>query len=171
MNRLWERTLWINNNIDYLFDVNIYEYDIKSAGLNIIKYYNLLTKKDIEFLEKLDKKERNIKIGLIQKNDKGFTKELLEGFKNVRKMFITENNLNEENILAIRKDAIFVIDEKCRISNFRNIEFTLKNQYTSYLRLNKIDFLINSNTGKIDIKGFGQDEILEQIHLYHDDFV
>lgn len=171
MSKLCERTLWRNKNIDYLFNYHIYEYDIKSAGFNIIKYYKLLPNKEIEFLEKLDKKEKQVKIGLIQKSNKEFTDKLSDGFKEIRKLFIESNALNEDNILSIKKDALFVIDNKCKYTKFNNIEFILKNTYTSYIILDKIEFYINTRDNKIDIKGLGQDHVLEKIHLYHDKYI
>ena len=39
--KLYERTLYLNKEIDYLFNCEIREYDLKSAGLNLIKYFKL----------------------------------------------------------------------------------------------------------------------------------
>ena len=171
MIKLYERTLWRNKNIDFLFNIPIIEYDIKSAGFNIIKCFKLLPNKDIELLEKMEKKERNIKIGLIQRSNKELTNNLLNGFKEARKLFIESNSLSESNILSIKKDAIFVIDNKCNYTKFNNIEFVVKNKYSSFIILNKNEFYINTKDKKIDIKGLGQDKVLEKIHIYHDKYI
>ena len=34
---LYERTTYLNKDIDYLFNIDIREYDLKDAGFSIIK--------------------------------------------------------------------------------------------------------------------------------------
>lgn len=37
MKELWEKELYVNDNIPYIFNTFIYEYDMKEAGFSIIK--------------------------------------------------------------------------------------------------------------------------------------
>lgn len=167
---LYKRSLWLNKNIDFLFGMDIVEYDMHSAGLSLIKEFKLLPEEDIQVLDKMDKKSKNVKIGLYQK-DKKFAKKLLECFVEARKRFITSNKLTEENVLSVKKDAIFVIDTPINNTDFGEIHFSRKNSYTSYLRLNRLEFYINTSTNIIDIKGLGQGEELEKVHELHDDYM
>ena len=167
---LYKRTLWLNKTIDFLFGTEIIEYDMQSAGLSLIKEFKLLPSEDIAVLDKMDKKSKNVKIGLYQK-DKSFAKKLLECFVEARKRFIIGNELTEENVLAIKKDAIFVIDTPIKNKDFGEIHFTSKNSYTSYIKLNKLEFYINTSTNTIDIKGLGQGDELEKVHELHDEYI
>ena len=45
---LYTKTNYLNKNIDYLLNTDIREYDLKSAGLSLIKYFKLLPEKDGE---------------------------------------------------------------------------------------------------------------------------
>lgn len=167
---LYKRTLWMNKNIDFIFGANIVEYDMKSAGLSLIKEFKLLPSDEITMLDKMDKKARNIKIGLYQKN-KDFAKKLLECFVEARKRFLLGNNLTEDKIISIKKDAIFTIDTRCEVLQYGFIVYDSKNRYTSYVKMNKLEFYINTLTNVIDIKGLGQGDELANIHELHDNFI
>ena len=90
---LYERTLYLNKEIDYLFNCEIREYDLKSAGLNLIKYFKLLPQDKIDYLDKMDKEARNKEIGMLQKQ-KEFDKQLKDAFTEARRMFFDANNIN-----------------------------------------------------------------------------
>lgn len=163
MNMLYERHNYLDKNINYLCSREIYEYDMKSAGFNIIKYYKLLSDSKINELEKLHKKKRQIVIGLMLQKDKELSEKLNKGFQNARKMFFEANNLKEEDILSIKKDAIFTL-KYCEITGFGNIEFAVKNYYSSYFYLNKMEFYYNPKTG-IDVKGFQKNAYLHKDYM------
>jgi hypothetical protein len=141
----------------------IIEYDIKSAGFNLIKKYKLLNDKKIEHLESLDKKKRQIMIGLYEKNDKELKKNLNLAFVDARRIFFESNNLQDDDILSIKKDAI-ITTKRCDKLIFDNVEFVEKHIYTSYYYINKFEFYLGT-TG-IDVKGIN-DEKLE----LHKDFM
>lgn len=161
---LWEKSNWLNKTIDYLFGVDLVEWDMKSAGLSLIKEFQLLPEKKIELLENKEKIARNIDIGLIQRSDREFAKKLLEGFKEARKRFVESNQLSEEVIVSIKKDAFFLFNREVEQTTFGNIHFVKKNSYTSYLRLNKLEFYLNTEENRVDIKGLGQDTDFMKTH-------
>lgn len=155
---LWMNDLYINRNIPYLFNTHIYEYDIKSAGLSLIKEYNLLDKLEINKLENLDKPRQVVRIGLLQKNNKELLDNLKESFKKARKLFFDANGLTDSDIISIKKDAIFTT-KRCEINKVtENIDFREKNMYTSFILLNsKIELYYSDN--KLDIKGLSEENI------------
>lgn len=155
---LYERHNYLNKNINYLISTEIIEYDMVSAGLNICKEYKLLPENEIEELFQLPKNIRVVRLGLLQKERKSLVKDINEGFKKARQMFFEANNLKEDDVLSIKKDAIFVT-KRCREREFGNIRFEPKNTYTSYYRLNNMEFYFNNRTG-IDVKGI-QNDLLE----------
>lgn len=164
---LWQKSIWLNTDIDFIFGAKIVEYDMKSAGLSLIKEFKLLDDFTIEELEKMDKLARNKKIGLIQRENKEFTEKLSLAFKVARGRFLLYNNLKADSILSIKKDAIFVINSFCKNLQFGHILFQEKNTYTTFFKLNKIEFFFNVDTGKIDLKGLGQGDQLDKIIELH----
>lgn len=161
--QLWERHNYTNHEIEILINSEIVEYDIKSAGLSLAKEYKYLSEKTIEKLEKMNKADRNRRMGILKISDKQLSKNENNALVEARKLFIKSNNLSVENIIAIKKDAIFVT-HRCNNRKFGNIEFVPKNKYTSYIEINKLEFYFNSN--RLDIKGI-DDVMLEK----HDNYM
>lgn len=162
---LYERHNYLNRNIEYLINTEIIEYDIKSAGFNIIKSYGLMEPEDINKMEKMNKKKRQIFIGKRIRNDKPLSKRISECFVDIRKQFFEENQLTDADVVSIKKDAIYTL-RRCRVLDFGGVEFVDKNIYTSYYYLNKKEFYYNSFNDTLDIKGIS-DEVLE----YHREFM
>lgn len=152
--KLYERSLYLNPAIDYLFGRTIIEFDMKSAGLNLIKYYELLPDDTIMELERMEKSARNKKIGIIQRDDSVFKERLSKAFIDVRRMFFEYLMLEDDDVLSIKKDAIFLIDPTIKDTiRFGNIAFIAKNQYTSYLYINRKEFYIDTINKRVDLKG------------------
>ena len=55
MDDLYLKDSFINDNIPYLFNANIIEYDMKDAGFSLTREYKLLSDSMIEKLDKMDK--------------------------------------------------------------------------------------------------------------------
>lgn len=153
---LYEKHNYTNKIIEYLVSREIVEYDIQEAGFNIVKRYKLLSEYKINQLEQLSKKERHISLGYIQRYDTDFRDQLNNKFVEVRKLFFEANNINPDDVLSIKKDAIFML-KRCHCTEFDNILFREKNIYTSYYYLNKKEMYVNNNT--LDIKGISDEKL------------
>lgn len=165
------KEIYYNENIEYLIDSEIIEYDMSDAGFSLIKQFRLLPLEKIEELERIPKgRDRHIQVGMIQRDDKVFSERLKECFARMREAFITSNNLNDNNIIAVKKDAIFT-SKICNKLKFENVVFNPKNTYSSYIRfsdLNNLEIYYYNNN--IDIKGMG--EIAYRKHrIYMIDFI
>lgn len=155
-----DKSLYYNPNIEYLFNNEIIEYDIRDAGFSIIKEFKLLPDEKIRELERLPKGfERHVAIGKLQRDDKVLSKALSNKFAEARMAFITTNNLNDSDILSVKKDAIFVIGTVQR-TKFGVIEFMMKNSYSSYIRFSDVNNLeIYYHDNEFDIKGMSDDSV------------
>lgn len=152
----YRKSTWLNPNIEYLINTDITEYDMSDAGFNLIKQFGLLPQGKIDELERMGKGiERHIAVGKLQRDDKVFSKALLDRFAEVRKIFIETNKLTDNDIVSVKKDAIFAT-KFCRHTTFGKVKFNSKNQYSSYLRFPAIHNLeIYYNSDKMDFKGMG----------------
>lgn len=153
---LYKYDKYLDDNIDYIFNKEIIEYDIKSAGLNIIKKFKLLDDEKINYLNNLEKLHRDISIGKMQRKNKAFSKSLMQGFQECRRMFFDANDIEDDEVLSIKKDAIFLL-RTANKTQFDNIKFVNKNEYISYIRLGKYE--IYHNNGKIDVKGISDETL------------
>lgn len=165
-----EKTNWTNKEIVYLKNVRITEYDIKSAGLSVIKFRKLISEKEILKLEAMDKHKRTVKEGLLQKSNPKIAEEIIDTLGKARKAFVYINDIYEEDVLSIKKDAIFVINiipKQTIIKDYFN--FRKKNIYTSYINLNGKEFYYNSNEDKLDVKGLPEESKLLQENFFLND--
>lgn len=162
MNMLYQKHNYIDRNISYLCSRDIYEYDIKSAGFNLLKYYQLVDKEMIQMLEDMSKHQRKIKIGLLMREDRELGKKLSDCFVDMRRRFFEANELKEEDILSIKRDAIFTL-KYCPHTIFGNVEFDIKNYYSSYFYLNRMQFFYYK--GVIDVKGFAKYQALHEPYM------
>lgn len=156
MENLYEKDLYVNKDIECIIDIPIIEYDIKQAGYNLTKYYKLLPEDKIKELSSLSKENKRIKLGIFQRNNDVFKESLKKAFVNIRKEFFEANNIYPEEVISIKKDALF-ITRQLQNTEFGNVEFVKKNKYTSYYNLNKLELYYNSKTKKLDAKGISDD--------------
>ena len=154
---LYTRDLYTTEEYDYIVSKKIIEYDIKNAGFNLSKYYRLLPDDKLRYLETLNKHDRTIQIGIYMRNDREFNKQLTKSFKRMRKKFFEANELEDKDIVSIKKDAIFVVGKKCKNVKFENVEFVEKNVYSSFHKFGNIELYYNGKENKIDVKGINND--------------
>jgi hypothetical protein len=154
---LAEKTNYLNKDILYLKNTTITEYDIKSAGFTVIKYKKLLPEEEIFELEKIDKEERNIRIGKRILQYPRIGEEIINTLAEVRKDFVVLNQIYENDILSIKKDAIFLIRKNPTVLKIGMFEFRAKKSYTSYCYLNKKEFYYSSLEDSLELKGFTEE--------------
>lgn len=165
---------YFNDAYKFIINKFIYEYDIKQGNINILKRYNLISDDDYNYMCTLPKKERNRKIGLLQKRNKNIPKLLKEGFINTVNEFIVTNNLKNDNILAIKNDAVFIVNRIPLITKIDNVEFIRKNTYTLFNKILNLEtfYYYNKLTNNeiLDIKGIN-DNIVDKHKNYIIDFI
>ena len=167
----YRKSTWLNPNIEYLINTEITEYDMSDAGFNLIKQFRLLPSDKIQELERMGKGiERHIAVGKLQRDDKQFSEALLNKFAEARKIFIETNNLTDNDIVSVKKDAIFST-KYCRRTVFGGVHFNSKNKYSSYVRFQNIHNLeVYYNSYTIDIKGMN-DIAVNSHRLYMYQFI
>lgn len=146
---------YLNTGRQLELNSEIIEWDIKSAGISLCTEFGLIPEKELEYLRSVPKKKCDILIGLRSKEDKIFAKQLESKFNEAVNIFIELNNLDKDyDILAIKRDAVFVINHPISINQIsNNIKFVDKNIYHAYLYLKPLELYFKRN-GEIDIKHF-----------------
>lgn len=133
------KLLWTNEDIQYVFHENIMEYDMVAASVSICERFNLLNQETITRLKLLPKEKRTVQMGLLQKNDKVFSEQLLSGIKEIRRKFLETNKLDESNVLSLHSDAVIFFSRKKIASVIDGVEFKKKHTWSSYLRYKGIE--------------------------------
>lgn len=158
MENIWEKDTFLNDNIIYTFNKDIIEYDMKEAGFSLIQEYGLLPNDTISQLKKMSKDKRKIQIGKIQIKNEDLKTNLKLAFQDARHSFFVMNDLDENDVISIKKDAIFVIKYCSHQEIGKHINFRPKHYYSSYIRLGKRLELYYS-PDDFSVKGIGDERI------------
>lgn len=134
-----DKLLWFNDNIQFMFHRNIVEYDMVAASISVSERYHLLDDSTIQQLKLLPKEKRTKRVGLLQRDDKQYSEQLISGIIETRRKFIETNNLNEESVLSLHSDAILFSSNKKIITNIEGVEFKHKHTWSSYMRYKGIE--------------------------------
>ena len=170
---LYEKTRY-SASYDYLINKDIQEYDISKANISILRESNVINDNQYKYFYNLDKRDREIKIGLMIKKNPELNKVLDKGFVESRRLFFNLNNIDDMRVLYIDKDSITVIDQMITVNKVADhIDFKQKNRYTSFYRLGLIDFLYyNDNVNELyRFKNANQERLLEGHENYMIDFL
>lgn len=162
-----EKLMWFNPNIQYMFHSNIVEYDMRAMSVSISEKYGLLDDETIRILKLLPKEQRTKKIGLLQRDNKEFSQQLLSCELETRRKFLELNGLDETNVLSLHSDAC-IFNSKKKITNIIDgVEFKHVNVWTSYIKFNGIEMFYVD--GVITYKGIPKDMLNRHtlgIHKY-----
>lgn len=153
---------YTNKEIKYIKNGVITEYDMKNGGPSILKHKKLITDEEYDYLMSLDKLTCNIEVGNWLKDNKEVSIELMNGFREAREELFEKNDIQDDEVLSIKKDAVFLINKTLEKEQLNpDYLFRKKNQYTTYINLNNKEFYYNIFNDKFDIKGFS-DKVLEK---------
>lgn len=157
-----ERTTF-TKDINYLINTTISEYDISKANINILYKEGVLNDYDYNRLLKADRNDRQKEIGIMILKNSNIYNIINNGIKEMRIAFMNANDLTDDNILSVKNDALFVIGTLPSITKFDNIEFKLKNVYSSFYKANNLElyYYLDKHTDKdlLDIKGISDNNI------------
>lgn len=143
-----------------ILKTNIAEYDMANAGIAVLYNKGLLDKETYEKMTNLPKKEREVKTGLLIRENPTWYQIQTEEFKKYIDLFIRTNKLLAHNILEVVRDGIWVIGRRPRELSFSDnvIIFKEKNPTTIYFRYKRnIHFYVNSFYSTIRVRGINPD--------------
>lgn len=151
-----------NAPVNYLISNFIREYDISKANINILLYKGIITKRQYDYYYGLPKKVREIQIGCLMKRNATVKEALKSGFKEMRQLLFDANDVQDYEVLSIKKDAVYIIGRQLTTTKFANLEFLPKNTYTSFYRLVNLElyyYLDIKQRECLDIKGISDNMI------------
>lgn len=157
---MYEKDLFLTDD-SIIINRIIREYDMSKANINILLYKGLITKDQFDKFYNMPKINREISIGTLQRDNPKVNQGLKNGFVEARKMLFESNNLNESNVVAVKKDAVFTLDKYLEHNQFKNLVFLNKNTYSSFLKVNKLELYYSKFNDSIDIKGMGELSIIK----------
>lgn len=167
MNNLHLKNNYTNKDLKYIKNTIITEYDMESAGMNILTELGYFSEEDRKKLLSMDKLKRNVLIGKMLRKNPKMMEDLEKGFAEARRIFFQVNNIDEYDVVSVKRDAIFIIGNKKIGHNIsKYIKIRPKNRYTSYINIMGYENYYNSDTDKLDVKKYSK-EVIE----VHKDFL
>lgn len=150
---LFDVKIMLNKDLDPIQE-NLFEYDFRACSYNILKNIGY----DISKINFDDKIQRNIQIGLLQRENPAIKTFINSQMKSLIELYIRENKLNPEEIVWRQKDG-FIITRVLEIDNI-TVELTFRDYVSKLISSMKRDkVLIIYGNNKIDIKGFSNKPI------------
>ena len=174
MEDLWKKNQY-EPPFNYIFNGNIQEYDISKANINMLRAYGMISEEEFNNLYISDKYIREKIVGEMEKANRELIKIIQNGIIEAKLTLFELNQIQSSEVVRIANDAVYInrpIPLKQNIvpiSTGYNINFVLKNIFTSMIRLGKVlVFFSNDNNGnyKVDIKGISKEK-----HQYHQMFL
>lgn len=138
----------------------IYEYDIRSANVSALRWSDRFPKEQLDVLEGLPKMEREVAVGKMIRSNKKFQSIIHKGIFQARERLFRYNHIQDEDVLSIKNDAVFIIGKNLKECKFGPMEFRKKNQYAAFMKLDKLELYYDKRHRTVDIKGV-RDEVLE----------
>lgn len=146
-----------NRDYPFIHNNEVIEWDIKSANTSLMRYYQLQPDDIVDKLASMAKSQREIAVGKLMRKDKEFSRALEASFNKIINEFMEANNLTWDDIVSVKKDAVFVKNHGILKHDFGAVHFIPKNQYKHVLLLPKYEIYI-SNEG-IDVKGIPNEKL------------
>jgi hypothetical protein len=134
---------------------SITEYDITAAGINVMYAEGIMKKDMYDYLMSLPKEIRNIKAGYFIRDNKGIQEKKEEALNEYIYLFIKENNIDEDTIMEIASDAIWLFNAKrIQYTKFKNVEFRFDRCASILVSWNTYRFYYDSWGGDFFIRGY-----------------
>lgn len=139
----------------------IFEYDIKSANVSMLRASGKVNEDTLCKLEELDKSAREVAVGMMIKRDKNVWKIIKKGIARAREDLFAANQIQDSEVVSIHNDAVLISGRKLKVTKFGPVEFKLKKQYAAFQQINKVELYYDRKNGTVDIKGV-RDSITEE---------
>lgn len=135
----------------------IVEYDMKSANISVLLQRGVIDFSTYDRLSRLDKRSREVEIGLMIKYQPDIYTEISKGIKEYKYKFIEANNVDSIQIARVANDAIYInTSVDLLYTHFdQYIDFRPKSVSNVMVNINKVLAFVSfiNDQISIDIKG------------------
>ena len=107
----------------------VYEYDIRSANTSSMRASGKIDESLLDTLDSMKKQAREEAVGKMIRKDRKIWKIISNQIRHAREQLFRENLIQDDEVLAIKNDAVFIIGRKLRYTTFDPMEFSLKHKY------------------------------------------
>ena len=162
MNELYKKSLYTIKAKWLIHE--IFEYDISKANISILLQYGYISPTEYNMYAQMSRMQRQIAIGRLQKIPM-YNQALSNGFEMARKELVVQNSINEDDIVSIKKDAMYVM-KRLSVTDFGHIHFTLRGTYSIFISCMGLElyFFYDELNDDYDIQVKGINDELLPLH-------
>ena len=143
----------------------ITEYDLRSANTSALRRAKILKTSTLDDIDRLPKQEREVVIGKMIRENKEIHKVIQKQILRAKFELFRSNGLIDDDVLAIKNDAVYVIGRKLKNTVFGPMEFRAKNTYACYINLEKLEFYYDRINRSVQISGINDSILAEEDHI------
>lgn len=143
----------------------IYSYDMQQAGLSVLREKKILSKEEGERYAALPKHERVVAIGKLCQSSQEITQELEEGLKDAVFDFCRVNDIGEDDLISIKKDAIYCIKAATTLRMGDYVQWIEQTKYHCFYSFRGVEVYFSNTENILDIKGITDDG--RKLHSLH----
>ena len=158
---LYQKSSYLTKR-DMIID-RIYEYDIKAANVSALKQEGF-DSEVLKNLNKLPKQEREVAVGKMIAQDKRIGQIIKKQIKRARENLFRVNSIQDDRVLSIKNDAVFIIGSPLTYTKFGAMDFKLKNQYRAFIQFDGLELYYNKRESILDIKGVADEVVHDPDH-------
>ena len=166
---LYNKHNYLLDDQKFLLSNYIREYDLSKANISVLYASKVIDEDTYNRLLVSDKMDREIEIGKMIRKDSSIQDTLSKGIIEAKKLLFEANQIQDNEVLSIKNDAVFIIGRPLYNTVFLNglLTFNNKNNYNSYYRLGTYEYYgYNINDAyDIDIKGIGSKRSLHEKYM------
>ena len=160
MKELYMEKSYFNPLYDFIISRYIREYDMEKSNISILYDQGIIDYQKYCELYNAPRQYRQEYVGKLILKNSSIQTILDNGVMDAKEKLFKANNLSQNNVLTIKNDAVFVIDQRLSITEFGTIKFKEKNTYTSFYKLGnknakELYYYYDAISGfeKLDVKG------------------
>ena len=142
----------------------ITEYDIRSANTTMLRAFGVVRRSTIDRIEALPSQERKVAVGKMMLKKPEIKGIVSRGIRLAKLELFRSNLIQDDEVLSIRNDAVFIIGRRLRRTKFGVIEFRPKNVYSAYLSVEGIEFYLDTAGDRVDVKGISDSTVEHPDH-------
>lgn len=160
--KLYQRVHYLTN-IPVVIN-RIVEYDIRSGNTSVLRRAQVIKKSTLDSLEALPGKDRKVLVGKIIRDEKWLQKVIANGFIRAKRDLFQANSIQDNEVLSIKNDAVYIIGRRLKKTTFGPIEFRPKGVYAMYMNLERLELYYDQKNDTVDVKGIRDDVVLDPDH-------
>lgn len=153
------------SNIPFIFDSNIWEFDIRQANINTLRAFNRISEEDYYRLATGPKMDREITIGNWIKRDPSIQTDIYRGITEAKFNLMNQFGISPDQVLRIANDAVYIVSSKL-LSNDKYIDVNVNGNPITFVQKGHYNYFMNLKMNNIlfffglgDIYGYDVDVI------------